>query len=395
MSFNIALSGIQAINEQLETVSHNISNAGTTGFKASRANFASLVADGVSNGVEVGSVTQNIGLSGGVMSTGRSLDAMISGRGFFAMRDAQGQLNYTRVGIFSPNKDGFLVDPAGRKVQGYGKGVNGALGVLGDITIPTGQIAAVKSTGVKYVGNLSSDWTAPTATFDHTDPATYNMVKQTVVFDELGAQHTISQFFRKTSATTVDVYYGIDGASPGTTANTTLTFAAGKLPSPAPTGTAAIPAGGGANAFSVKFDYTGTTGYAGDALTTTNAADGYASGAFVGVELGEDGSVIAKYSNEQQQVVGTIAIATFPDEGALTQISDTSWAVNERSGTPLFERPGVGLSGRLNTGALEGSNVDVTAELVGLMTAQRNYQANSKVITTQNQMMQSLMQSMS
>lgn len=393
MSFNIALSGIQAINEQLETVSHNISNAGTTGFKASRANFASLVADGVANGVEVGSVTQNIGLSGGVVSTGRSLDAMISGRGFFAVRDPQGQLNFTRVGIFSPDKDGFLVDPAGRKVQGYGKGVGGALGVMGDISVPTGQIPAVQSTRSKYVGNLSSDWTAPAAAFDYTNAATYNMVKQTVVYDALGDQHTVSQFFRKTAANTVEVHYGVDGAAPTATQTLAFTGGPGQLPAPAPTGTVTIPAGD-APTFDVIFEYTGTTQYAGDALTTTNAADGYASGAFVGVELGEDGSVIAKYSNEQQQVVGTLAIATFPDEGALTQISDTSWAVNERSGNPLFERPGVGVAGRLNTGAVEGSNVDVTSELVGLMTAQRNYQANSKVITTQNQMMQSLMQSM-
>jgi flagellar hook protein FlgE len=101
---------------------------------------------------------------------------------------------------------------------------------------------------------------------------------------------------------------------------------------------------------------------------------------------------VAKYSNNQSQVVGTIALATFPNQGALTAISDTSWTVNADSGAPLYNAPGVGLSGKLTAGALEGSNVDITSELVGLMTSQRNYQANSKVLTTESQMMQSLMQ---
>jgi flagellar hook protein FlgE len=191
------------------------------------------------------------------------------------------------------------------------------------------------------------------------------------------------------------VYYSIDGAAITTAAtNTTLNFStAGQLTSAA---TVPLPAftPAGAAPLAVTFDYTGTTQFGGQALTTTNASDGYASGNFVGVQLGEDGSVIAKYSNEQQQVVGMLAVATFPDEGALSQTSDTSWVANEKSGAALYERPGVGLAGKLSTGTLEGSNVDVTSELVGLMTSQRNYQANSKVISTESAMMQALMQAM-
>ena len=103
---------------------------------------------------------------------------------------------------------------------------------------------------------------------------------------------------------------------------------------------------------------------------------------------------MAKYSNNQSQVVGTIALATFANEGALSSISETSWVANAESGTALYSSPGVGLAGKLSTGTLEGSNVDVTSELVGLMTSQRNYQANSKVMTTENQMMQALMQAL-
>jgi flagellar hook protein FlgE len=400
MSFNIALSGIQAINQQLEAVSNNIANAGTYGYKSSRANFASLYAGAQANGVEVGSMTQNIGLTGSMNSTGRALDAAIEGRGFFVARDAQGAVAYTRVGIFSSNSDGYLVDAIGRKVQGYGPAVGGAaMGVMGDIKIPTGQIAAQASSKVSFVGNLSADWKTPTATpFDHTDPNSYNMVKQSVLYDSLGTQHTVSQYFVKSPApavNTVEVYYGFDGAAPAAGANTTLTFdSAGQLPALTSSGALTLTPTNGAADINFEIDYTGTTQFAGEPTTTTNSTDGYAAGTFLGIELAPNGSVLAKYSNEQQQVVGTVAIATFADEGALTQVSDTSWTANTSSGAPLYGTPGSGLAGRLNTGTLEGSNVDITSELVGLMTSQRNYQANSKVITTQNQMMQSLMQAL-
>ena len=396
MSFNIALSGIQAINEQLEAVSNNIANAGTYGFKASRANFSSVYAGEQANGVQVSSLTQNIGQNGSLQTTGRGMDAAIQGRGFFTTRDAQGVMNYTRVGIFSADKEGFLVDATGKKVQGYGKTVGGVLGTMGDVQIPTGQIPAVASTEVSYVGNLSADWQAPTVTpFDATNPASYNMVKQSVVFDSLGTQHTVSQYFVKAAApaNTVNVHYAFDGGAPTGTTKALTFSAAGQLPAGTTQALTLTPTNG-ANPIAFDIEYDGTTMFAGEATTTTHRSDGYASGGFVGVELAEDGSIVAKYSNEQQQVVGTLAIATFPDEGALASVSDTAWVANAGSGAPLYSTPGVGLAGKLSKGTLEGSNVDITSELVGLMTSQRNYQANSKVITAENQMMQALMQAL-
>lgn len=397
MSFNIALSGIQAINEQLEAVSNNIANSSTYGFKSSRANFSAMYAGEQANGVAVGSLTQNIGTNGSVESTGRSLDAAIEGRGFFISRDAQGTLSYSRVGIFAADNAGNLVDAAGRKVQGYGPTVNGTLGTMGDIKIPTGQIAAKASTAVNFVGNLSADWKPPAnGTFNATDPASYNMVKQSVLYDSQGNQHTVSQYFVKTGSNAVTVHYGFDNTPPAAGASKALSFdSSGQLTAgSANSGPLTLnPANGAANiAFSI--DYTGTTQFAGEATSTTNRTDGYASGTYVGVELAADGSVVARYSNEQKQTVGTIALATFGNEGALTAISDTSWQANAASGLALLGTPGAGLAGKLNTGSLEGSNVDITSELVGLMTSQRNYQANSKVITTENQMMQTLMQAL-
>jgi flagellar hook protein FlgE len=397
MSFDIALSGIHAINDQLESVSNNIANASTYGFKSSRANFSSVYAGTSANGVEIGSHTQNISQSGATQTTGRSLDAAIDGRGFFVSRDPQGGMTYTRVGIFSTDTKGYLIDSNGKMVQGYGPAKGGALGPMGDILVPTGQIDASPTTSIAFVGNLSADWTVPATAFDSTKSSSYNMVKQSVVYDAIGTQHTMSQYFVKKDATTVDVYYAMDGASvtPATApATNSLVFdTTGQLTG----GTSMalnIPASAAAAAVNFTVDYTGTTKFAGEATTTTNRSDGYASGAFVGVELASDGSLVAKYSNDKSQVVGTVAIATFANEGALQAISNTSWTANANSGNAMYNLPGVGLSGKLTTGALEGSNVDVTSELVGLMTSQRNYQANSKVLTTENQMMQSLMQAL-
>ena len=396
MSFNIALSGIQAINEQLEAVSNNIANSSTYGFKSSRANFAAMYAGDQATGVQVGSLTQNIGLNGSVESTGRSLDAAIDGRGFFVTREASGALSFSRVGIFAADNAGNLIDAAGRKVQGYGPTVNGVMGVMGDIKIPTGQIAASASTSVKFVGNLSADWKEPLTTpFNMNEPGSYNMVKQSVLYDSLGSQHTVSQYFVQNASGDVTVHYGFDGAAPDPAISGTMSFSPqGQLTSAPRSAALTLTPANGAAPVAFTVDYTGTTRFAGEATTTTNNANGYASGVYVGVELASDGSVVARYSNEQKQTVGTIALATFGNEGALTATSETSWQANAASGLALYGTPGAGLAGKLNTGALEGSNVDITSELVGLMTSQRNYQANSKVITTENQMMQSLMQAL-
>jgi len=395
MSFDIALSGIQAINQSLETTSNNIANAATYGFKSSRANFASVYGGTQANGVEVGSLTQTIGQNGSTQTTGRGLDAAIDGRGFFVSRDPQGGLTYTRVGIFSTDTKGFLIDSNGKKVQGYGPAKGGALGAMGDIQVPTGQIDASPTTGIAFIGNLSADWTAPkTAAFNAADSTSYNMVKQSIVYDSLGSQHTVSQYFVKTADDTVTVHYKFDDNPAEATTNALKFDSKGQLAATTTPMALSLTPKGGANPIAFNIDYTGTTKFAGEATTTTNRSDGYASGAFVGVELAADGSLVAKYSNDQSQVVGTVAIATFANEGALQAISDTSWTANADSGAALYNIPGVGLSGKLSTGALEGSNVDITSELVGLMTSQRNYQANSKVLTTESQMMQALMQAL-
>lgn len=403
MSFEIARSGINAVNGSLEAISNNIANSGTYGFKSSRANFSSMYSGSQMIGAEVSSTTQSVERGGGLFSTGRGMDAMIQGRGFFAVRDSSGQQVYTRVGIFNTDKEGYVVDSLGRKAQGYaavldaaGKPVPGAgLGALGDLKVPTGQIGADASKKLAFNGNLSSDWKVPGApgplpALDITDPKTFNSSITSVVYDSLGSKHTLTQYFVKTAANAVNVHYSFDGAAPG--AAQALTFnTSGQLTAPlAPVAFAAAPTGAAALALSI--DYSGTTQYAGDTTTLTNAADGYAAGTLTGTAIAEDGSVIATYSNGLKQTVGTLALASFANEGALTAISDTSWEANGATGTALFSRPGSATASKLSTGAIEQSNVDMTGELVNLMSAQRNYQANTKVISAENEMMQTLMQ---
>jgi flagellar hook protein FlgE len=416
MSFDIALSGIQAINDSLDVTSHNIANAGTYGYKASRANFSTLVAGSQVTGVQIGSTTQNIGLQGGILNTGRSLDASINGKGFFITKDNTGETQYTRVGIFDASKDGYLVDASGRKVQGYPVDVKtGVMGAQGNVAIPTGAIPAVASEKISYVGNLSADWVPPAAgwgTPNPVDPAnppdtsTFNMSKASVIYDTLGGKHTLTQYFSRTgtpgaaTAGSVDVHYVVDGVEVPGNISTMVFDTSGNMTTPDQATDAGnitvdlsgvTPANGG-TLNNIVINYTGTTGFAGEATTSTNNADGYASGTFSGVTLGTDGSVIASYTNGQKQTVGRLAVATFPDEGALTAVSDTSWVTSINSGEPLVTAPGIGQAGSINVSTLEQSNVDITSELVGLMTSQRNYQANSKVIQTESTMLQSLMQ---
>lgn len=393
MSFDIALSGINAVNTELDSISNNIANSGTYGFKSTRANFSSMYAGTQPVGTEIGSLTQSIGQGGSVLSTGRAMDASIQGRGFFTTRDNSGAMVYTRVGIFSTDKEGYVVDSFGRKAQGYAA-IDGstALGALGDLLVPTGQVAAKASDTAQYVGNLSADWSTPSvAVFDPADPQSYNSSMVTVVYDSRGAKHSLTQYFVLSGTNQVTVNYSFDGTALGTTS--TLDFNTdGQLTAPAAPVTLNLGTPTGASALSVDLDYTGTTQYAGEATTTVNSANGYASGVMTGVQIEKDGSVMALYSNSQKQSVGTLAVATFPNESGLMSVSDTSWTTTNESGNALYFTPGVGTAGTLTVGALEQSNVDVASELVGLMAAQRNYQANTKVITTENQMMQSLMQ---
>lgn len=336
-------------------------------------------------------MSQNIGRNGGLVNTGRALDAAIDGRGFYVSRSVAGAVSYSRVGIFDTDKDGYLVDNYGGRVQGYAQSEGGALGALGDIQIPTGNIAAKPSDQLKYSGNMSAGWAVQTVPFDKGVSQSFNHSTVSPVYDSLGNKHNLTQYFCKSADSTITVHYQLDDKM--LPATTDLKFdTAGKMTQPTAAVDLDLGTPAGANALKVAVDYSGTTQFAGEPSTVRNAANGYPPGARTGVSLGENGEVIVSYSNDQKQVVARLAIANFANQGALTAASQTSWQESSASGPALLSPAGSNMAGKLVTSSLEQSNVDVTSELVSLMTAQRNYQANTKVISTENQVMQALMQ---
>lgn len=389
MSLNIALSGINAINGQLNEISNNIANTGTVGFKAGRANFASVYLQGTGAGVYVGSVTQSMSRTGNMLATGRGLDAGIQGRGFFVSRGTDGSMQYMRAGSFNTSKDGFLIDAFGRRVQGYPEGGGGT---TGDIEIPTGGIGAKPSSEMAFNATLSADWTTPSVTpFDPAVAGSYNAMRATVVYDSLGREHMVSQYFVKGAGNAVTTYYAMDGAVVG--APTTMTFDTNGVMT-APTAAVAVPLGTptGASAMNINIDYTGTSMAAGNLSVSTNRADGNAPGVLTDVSLDETGSVVLQYSNGVREPIAQLAMATFPNENALIPVDGSAWVMSGESGGPIYNIAGTGLVGKLAVKNLEQSNVDITGELISLMSAQQNYQANSKVISTENDMVRNLMQ---
>ncbi|CAN7758463.1 flagellar hook protein FlgE [Caballeronia sp. LjRoot31] len=391
MSFNIALSGINAVNKQLNSISNNLANTATYGYKSSRANFTAAYIGTQAGGVQVGSVSQSMDHGGNMLRTERGMDAAIQGRGFFVSRDIDGSTLFSRVGIFDTDKEGFVIDTLGRKVQGFPANGNA---IAGDLIVPTSAIGAKASDSLRYAGNLSADWSVPSVTqFDKDQPLSYNGLSVSTAYDSLGRKHTLTQYYIKGPGNEVSVQYTMDGNEVG--AATTLSFDTdGKLIAPA--GNVALDLGtpGGASPMKLSLNYTDTTMFAGEMTTTRNTSTGYAAGNVTGLSLDENGSIIVQYSNGEKASAGKLAIATFPNESGLVAVSGSAWQASPATGDPLYFTAGSSMAGKLAVGALEQSNVDMTSELVNLMAAQQNYQANSKVITAENEMMRTLMQAL-
>lgn len=391
MSFNIAMTGLSAVNEQLNTISHNIANAGTTGFKSSRTEFGSIYADSQAMGVEVLATTQSISQGGSLVTTGRSLDLAISGGGFFVTRGSNGDVSYTRAGVFGADKDNFIVNAAGQKLQGYPVDAAGNLqvGAMGDLQLQNANLPARATDSLAFVMNLDSNQSVPTAApFDPANVNSYNSTYTTKVFDSQGKEHTLTQYFVKTADNNWDVHYYANGAA--VAGPQAMTFDAnGALTAPAAPVAVnfTLP---GVNAMNIAIDYTTSTQYGSDFLVSTNRPNGYAAGEQTGLSVEKDGMVYANYSNGQRMLQGQVALATFANAGGLKNISGTAWVETADSGAALIGVPGVGPFGALVAGSLENSNVDLTQQLVGLMEGQRNYQANTKVLTTNKELTQVL-----
>jgi flagellar hook protein FlgE len=435
MSFNIGLSGLYAANKQLDVTGNNIANVATTGFKSSRAEFedvysATRLGTGsktIGNGVRLANVSQQFS-QGDVNNTGNVLDMGIQGNGFFILSD-NGSLSYTRAGAFKTDAQNYVVDNNGNRLQGYGVDANGKIinGVLTDLKIDTSSLKPNPTTKVDQTMNLNSAETTPTvAPFSPTDTNSYNKTISTKVYDSQGNEHTMDQYYVKTGTNAWRVYTYMDGRSPANPATTppvaitaditfnsdgsinTLTAGAGWTKTGntltmtgwvpgAVINAAAIPPTWGPNGSvaatgGIAFNMALTTSYNSPTARTAQYQDGYATGQISSLTIDASGVMTANFSNQQTKAIGQVAVASFANEQGLQPIGGTRWKETFASGVAGVDAPKTGTLGSVVSNSLEESNVNLTNELVDLIKAQSNYQANAKTISTQSTIMQTIIQ---
>ncbi len=398
MSFNIALTGLNAANEDLSVTSNNLANAATVGFKGSRTEFADLFSSNqegsiaTGNGVAVQEVAQQF-TQGNIETTGNTLDMAISGNGFFITSD-DGALSYTRDGEFQLNSSGQIVTASGALLQGYPPLANGSFntGGLSDITLTTNESQPQATSTASITANLPADATPPTDTpFSATDPNSYNNTTSLTVYDSLGAAHTASLYFINTGANQWQVQLTVDGTAVGTPQ--TLDYSdTGALTTPA-NGEVTFPAytpATGAAPMNMTFNLSGTTQYGGDFGVTAVTQNGYTTGQLTGVNISASGVVQAQFTNGNSTNLGQVALANFANVQGLQQLGNASWSATNASGPAVNGVAGNSGFGSIQSGSLEESNVDTTSALVEMITAQRDFQANAQMIQTEDQVTQSI-----
>lgn len=401
MPFRTALSGLNAASSDLRVTGNNIANAGTTGFKQSRAEFADVFAvaySGVSRnavgaGVKLANVTQQF-TQGTIDFTGNNLDMALSGRGFFVLSDG-GSRTFTRDGAFQVDRDGFLVNAAGARVQSYpATDPTSSLfnrGILTDLRLTTTEAPPQATSRVEAEFNLRSDAEDLSAvTFDANDPATYSFATSLNLFDSLGRSHTGTLFFRNVGELQWEAQLAIDGTVVG--GPQALSFDdSGRLASPVgDIQFGAFTPGNGAAPLDMRFDISRATQFGSADSVSALRQDGYASGRLTGVDIDPEGIVFARFTNGQALSLGQVAVADFANPQGLQQIGNNAWVETSVSGEPLLGAGGQGDLGAIQSGGLEGSNVDIAAQLVNLITAQRNFQANAQVISTADAVTQAI-----
>lgn len=401
MAFRLALSGINAASTDLAVTANNIANTNTIGFKSSRAQFAevfSVSAQGVSssavgNGVRVADVAQQF-KQGNIDSTGNSLDLALSGQGFFILSD-NGALLYSRAGAFQVDRDGYVVNSNNNRLQTYpptpGGGFN--TGALSDLRLVTSESPPTATGNVELILNLPGNATPPTvAPFSVTDPDSYSHSTSMTVYDSLGAAHTATLYFTKTATTNEwEQRLYIDGTAVG--GPQLLQYStSGQLVSPA-NGLLSYPPytpATGAAPMTITFDVGGTTQYGSNFAVNAITQDGYTTGRLIGIDVEATGVVQARFTNGRSTPLGQIALAQFSNPNGLQQLGDTNWGETFASGQALRGVAGNAGLGLIQSGALEASNVDITEQLVNMITSQRNFQANAQMISTADQITQTI-----
>ncbi|MFU8783868.1 flagellar hook protein FlgE [Aliidiomarina sp.] len=388
MSFSQSLSGLRAAAENLSVVGNNIANAQTVGFKSSGIQFSDVYADSQGGlGTRVAAIVQNFN-EGNLETTNRSLDLAITGNGFF--RFSQGnEVMYSRNGQLTMTNDGHLTNAAGARLTGYGAGA--AVGSQpGELRVPSGGLQANQTTEIAASLNVdarSENIDRGVLPFNATDPDSYHYANTVSVYDSLGNRSNAQMYFTKIADNQWEVRLGRNGelAPEVGTVNFNTN---GVLDNVVGLDGFTFNPGGGAQPMSVAMDIEGTTQFANEFELNNLLQDGYTSGTLVRVAIEEDGSIVGTYTNEQSQVLGTVALASFRNMEGLRPAGDNSWAETADSGPAILGIAGEAQFGNIASGVVEQSNVDLTQELVALIMAQRNYQANAQSIKTQDEVLQ-------
>jgi len=409
MAFEQGLSGLSASSQDLDVIGNNVANVNTIGFKQSDAHFADIFAnagelvggDQAGLGTRVSAITQSFS-QGSLTATSNPLDLAINGSGFFRL-SANGAVEYSRNGQFQLDKKGYIVNDSGDRLTGYPAAADGTIlptATPSDLQVSQANVAPNPTSKVGVNVGLNSSAAAITSTFDPTDSTTYNFATSTSVYDSLGNAHTLGVYFVPNGATGANgenqwsVYATNDSTAIGNGPVGTVTFnsdgAIDTANTTLPFNISATIGGGATTPLTFTMDLTGSTQYGTASAINQLTQDGYTSGRLSSYSVSDDGTLIGRYSNGQTKPLAQVALANFTSPEGLSALGNNTWAESSKSGPPLIGSPGSGSLGALQSGTVEESNVDLTAQLVDMITAQRNYQANAQTIKTEDALMQTL-----
>jgi len=416
MSFQQGLSGLNATSKNLQVIGNNIANANTFGAKVSRAEFSDMYAAALSgagtNSIGIGTTLAAVAqqfTQGNIKTTENPMDLAINGAGFFQVTDEKSPVTFSRNGQFKVDREGYIVNNSLQKLMGYAADALGQIqpGLAVPLQLPTGGVAPAPTTYISVEMNLDarSATTLPSAgpQVDFNDADTYNNATTLTVYDAKGQEVALTYYFQKSADDTWNVYATANGSTIAGSAGaplpiTTINFAAdGSAPtSPAAPVAFDVPITTNANGantlpiLGVLLNVRSATQFGSAFGVTDMQQDGFSAGQLTAIAVEPNGIITARYSNGQSRPAGQVEVANFRNPQGLQPVGDNAWARTYASGDPVMGVPGDGNLGVLQSGALEESNIDLTGELVNMITAQRIYQANAQTIKTQDQVLQTL-----
>lgn len=411
MGFQQGLSGLNGAAKNLDVIGNNIANTSTAGFKAGVAQFADVYATSLygSGGLTIGIGTKVADVAqqfsqGNISVTSNPLDIAISGEGFFRMNQ-DGVITYTRNGQFNLDKDGYVINASTQRLTGFVADAQGNIigGTPVDIQLSLAPSPPNATTVVDLVANLDSQQSTIAGAINPASAATYNHSTSFTVYDGAGNAHGFVLYFQKSAANTwnVDGYVNgsqidMNGAGAGNTMtmaynpNGTINQINGAAAAPASITIPAAVLASGAAALTYNLDMTGFTQYGSNFGVSFLSQDGYSSGRIAGVSVDREGVIQGRYTNGQTRTLGQVQLYSFLNPRGLQPLGNNQYFETSESGQPSAGAPGSGVLGYVQSGAIEESNVDLTAELVNLIVAQRMYQANAQTIRAQDQILQTL-----